>query len=247
MPRPPTHVRGLPGLILTVALLLSALTSAFTSAFASAPAGMRSIDEGRFAEAMEAFAAVIERNADDARAHYLFARAAVYHADALPADEDAAKRALFDAAVEHAERAVALAPDDPDAHLEVARALGRLAQYRGVLASLNLAGRVAEALDRTLELDGDHAGAWHARALFHDEVPWIAGGRSGQVIPAFERAIASEPDVLTHRVEFARVLLARDRPEAAAEQLEVALALTPRTYFDRQDAAAARELLDSLR
>jgi hypothetical protein len=78
-----------------------------------------------------------------------------------------------------AARATDLAPEEPDAHFEVARALGRLAQYRGVLQSLNLAARVERALERTLELDPEHAGAWHARGLFHHDVPWIAGGRRG--------------------------------------------------------------------
>ncbi|MFO7546698.1 MAG: hypothetical protein R6W77_14490, partial [Trueperaceae bacterium] len=179
-------------------------------------------------------------------AHARLARAAVYQADDLPGGQDEAKEALFDLARTHAERAVKLAPDDPEAHFELARALGRLAQYHGVLQSLNLASRVASSLDRALELDPQHAGAWHARALFHDEVPWIAGGRSGLVIPSFERAIEAEPDVIVHRVELARVLIAREAFDAAREQLDVALSLTPRTYHDRQEVAKARELMAQL-
>ncbi len=228
-------------------IALTAMALLLASASASVPEGNRLVDEGRFAEAAEAFEAVLSRNADDARAHYLLARALVYQADGLPDDEADAKEALFDRAAEHAERATELAPENPDAHFEVARALGRLAQYRGVLQSLNLASRVAAALDRTLELDDEHAGAWHARALFHHEVPWIAGGRGGRVVPSFERAIEIEPDVLTHRVEFARVLIERDALEAAVEQLEVALTLTPRTYHDRQDLAQAEALLEQVR
>lgn len=215
-------------------------------AAAQVSAGDRLVDEGRFAEAVAAYEAVIAADPSDARAHVRFARAAVYLADALPADEDAVKEAWFERASEAAERATELAPEDPDAHFEIARALGRLAQYRGVLQSLGLAGRVARALDRTLELDPEHAAAWHARALFHKEVPWIAGGRSGQVIPAFERAIAAEPDVITHRVELARVYLDRDEPEKAREQLTVALSLTARTYHDRLDMEEARALLAQL-
>ncbi|GEM_PF-1370732 len=226
---------------------LTALALLLASASASVPEGNRLIDEGRFAEAAEAYEAVLSRNADDARAHYLLARALVYQADSLADDEADVKEALFDRAAEHAEQATELAPENPDAHFEVARALGRLAQYRGVLQSLNLASRVASALDRTLELDDDHAAAWHARALFHHEVPWIAGGRGGRVVPSFERAIEIEPGVLSHRVEFARVLIDRGSPEAAAEQLEVALTLTPRTYHDHQDLAAAEALLEQVR
>jgi tetratricopeptide (TPR) repeat protein len=224
-----------------VALAAFVLTGA---ALATVEAGDGLVDEGRFAEAIEVYQQVLEARPDDARAHYRLARAAVYRADALPGGDDDAKEALFDLAASHATRASRLAPDDADAHFEVARALGRLAQYRGVLASLNLASRVASALDRALELDPEHAGAWHARALYHHEVPWIAGGRSGLVLPAFRRAIDIEPDVIAHRLELAKVLIARGDEAAAAEALRVAVSLTPRTYLDREDLEEARGLLD---
>jgi tetratricopeptide (TPR) repeat protein len=206
----------------------------------------RLIDEGRFEEALAAYDRAVTERPGDARAHLRMARAAVYAADALPAGADAEKQRLFSLAAERAERAVALAPTDPDAHFEVARALGRLAQYRGILASLNLAGRVLTALERALELDANHAASWHALGLFHHEVPWIAGGRSGRVVPSFLRAIALEPDVLSHRVAFAEVLIDRQDPGGAAEHLDHAVRLTPRTYHDRQDAQRARELRASL-
>ena len=236
----PRWTRALSPTALTCCLLAAGV------AFAQVAAGDRLADEGRFAEAVAAYESVIAANPADARAHVRLARAAVYLADDLPEGDAAAKEAWFERASEAAERAIELAPDDPDAHFEIARSLGRLAQYRGVLASLNLAARVSRALDRTLELDPEHAAAWHARALFHRDVPWIAGGRSGQIIPSFERAIAAEPDVITHRVELARVYLDRDEPEMAREQLTVALSLTARTYHDRQDLEEARALFAQL-
>jgi tetratricopeptide (TPR) repeat protein len=235
--------RPFPG---TLALALSCVLWLAGTAAAQVAAGNRFADEGRFAEAVAAYETAIAANANDARAHYQLARAAVYLADALPAEAEADKEAWFARAAEAAERAVELAPDDPDAHFEVARALGRLAQFRGVLQSLSLAGRVSDALDAALELDPEHAAAWHARALFHRDVPWIAGGRAGQVIPSFERAIASEPDVITHRLELARVLLERDEAGLAREQLELAVTFTARTYHDRIDLEEARALLASL-
>ncbi len=217
------------------------------AATAQIATGDRFTDEGRFEEAVAAYEAAVAANPDDARAHYRLARAAVYLADALPAEAESDKEAWFARAADAAELAVELAPDDADAHFEVARALGRLAQFRGVLQSLNLAARVSRALDAALELDPDHAAAWHARALFHRDVPWIAGGRAGQVIPAFERAIASEPDVITHRLELARVLIERDEPDLAREQLELAVTFTARTYHDRLDLQEANAVLASLR
>lgn len=229
------------GRILAVLILLAS-----PLALAQIGAGDRLVDEGRFEEAIAAYTRAIDADEANATAYQRRARARVYRADALATDQDDARQALYDLAIADAERAVDIAPDDPDSHFELARALGRAAQYRGILASLNYAARVDEALNLVLEREPDHASAWHAWALYNHEVPWIAGGRNGRVAPAFERAIELEPDVITHRLAYARVLLARDEVERAREQLEVAVALEPATYLDRQDLEAARELLAEL-
>ena len=238
--RPPSSARALVGATLALVLGLASLAQADVGA------GLRLIDQGDFQGAIGQFEAAIASDDRDARAHYLLARAAVYTAGALPSDDETGREALFERAADAAQRATRLAPDDAAAHFEVARALGRLAQYRGVLQSLNLASRVSSALDRTLELDPEHAGAWHARGLFHHDVPWIAGGRGGLVLPSFERAIAIEPGEITHRLAFARVLVDRGDEARALEQLRVAVTLRATSYLDRQDLEAARALLAEL-
>ena len=221
------------------ALLVASLLAV---AFANVDDARAAVDEGRFEAAVATYERLLSERPDDASLLAELARTRVYWADDLPEDRDEDRRALYDAAVQEAERAADLAPDDPDAVFEVARSLGRTAQYAGVFQSLNLAGWVADALDRVLELDPDHAGAWHARALYHHEVPWIAGGRAGEIDPAFERALELEPDVIFHRTAYAEVLIERDRPDEAAEQLDAALALEPTTHLERREHEFAREL-----
>jgi len=239
----PSRGRGRINRLALATVLLGGLLGA---ALGNVDAGLRLIDQGDFQGAIRAFEDAVTSDDRDARAHYLLARAAVYAAGALPDDDDEGREALFQRAADAAQRATRLAPDDPAAHFEVARALGRLAQYRGVLQSLNLASRVSNELDRTLELDPEHAGAWHARGLFHHDVPWIAGGRGGLVVPSFERAIAIEPDEITHRLAFARVLVDRGDEARALEHLRVAVTLRASSYLDRQDLEAARALLAEL-
>ena len=89
-------------------------------------------------------------------------------------------------------------------------------------------------------------GAWHARGLFHHDVPWIAGGRGGLVPPSFERAIAIEPDEIAHRLAFAQVLVDRGDETRAIEHLRVVVTLRTTSYLDRQDLEAARPLLAEL-
>ena len=241
--RRPSRSHGRAHQLVRVALAALLLGGLLGAALGNVDAGLRLIDQGDFQDAIRAFEDAVASDDRDARAHYLLARAAVYAAGALPADDDEGREALFQRAADAAQRATRLAPGDPAAHFEVARALGRLAKYRGVLQSLNLASRVSNELDRTLELDPEHAGAWHARGLFHHDVPWIAGGRGGLVVPSFERAIAIEPDEIAHRLAFARVLVDRGDEVRALEHLRVAETLRVSTYLDRQDLQAARELL----
>lgn len=227
-------------------LLLALLLSAGGLAAAQIGSGNAFVDAGRFEEAIEAYEAAVEARPDDARARLLLARAHTYYAENLPPGNEDRQERHFALAEERALRAVEVAPENPDAHMELARALGRLAQFRGVFNALNLASRTQEALETAVELDPEHASAWHALALFHHEAPWIAGGRSGLIDPYFERAIEYEPDVITHRVDYAEVLVARERFDEAREQLDAAEALPVRTWQDRDAMAKADALRERL-
>lgn len=222
----------------------AALASSF--AIAQISVGNARIAQGDYAGAVEAFETAVQDNERSAYAWLLLARAQTYLADMLPESDADARQALYEGALEAAEQAVALDGNEADAHMEVARAAGRNAQFQGVLNSMNLAGVVKDALDRTLELEPDHGPALHALGLFHHEVPWIAGGRSRLVVPSFEAAIAAEPARITHRVELAKILIEREEASAAREQLEVAVGLEPVSAADEEDRAEAEALLASL-
>lgn len=238
--RSPALTRRLGGLLLALVLGLAGL------AWAQVARGDALVDQGDFPSAVEAYDVALERDGDDARALYQRSRARVYWADDDASLSDEEREALYERALADAERAVDLAPNDAEAHFELSRALGRTAQFRGVLQSLNLAARTSDALDRALELDPDHAGAWHARGLWHVEVPWLAGGRGGLVEPAFERAIEIEPGVIGHRVAYAGVLIDREAYDRAASQLDAAAAIAPETYLDRKDLEEADTLRSRL-
>jgi tetratricopeptide (TPR) repeat protein len=214
-----------------------------TFVYASTADGDRALDAGDYQEAIVQYQAAVELRADNVQALYKLAKAKVYLAETLTGGE---AEQLYAEAAEHARAAIALAPDDPNTHMELARALGRLAQFKGVLQSLNLAGEVKSELEKALELDPNFAPALHALALWHLNVPWIAGGRSAQVRPLFEQSIAVEPEEIVHYSDYGEALIQLGDREAAKVQLEKALSLTAVTDQDMKNQAKAQQLLDSL-
>lgn len=228
------------------AALCACILAGLGTGVAQVAAGDALVDAGDYEGAIAAYEAVLAANGDDVGALTQLARARVYLADSLSTDARDEREALYAAALEAAERAVGIDPNEPDAHFEISRALGRTAQYRGVLNALGLAGRVKSALDTTLELDPTYAAAWHATALFHRDVPWIAGGRKAQVVPSFEEAIRLEPDVITHRVELARFLADEGDVAGAKAQLDAALGFSVTTYREELDLEEARSLRATL-
>uniref|UniRef100_A0A831U523 Tetratricopeptide repeat protein n=1 Tax=Thermus islandicus TaxID=540988 RepID=A0A831U523_9DEIN len=231
------------------ALILSFLSGALSFALAQASQVASLVDAGRFQEAYEAG---VRLGTPEALA--LAAKAASFYALYQAKDEE--KRAWFEKAERAASQAIAKAPDYPEGYFERARALGRLAQYKGVLEALaeGLAPRIRSDLERTLKLKPDHAGAMVALALWHFELVqkgWLVaatqGADGGRVEPLMRRAIELEPEAIIHRVEYARVLSAWGKREEARKQLEVALSLPARTAADRYDQERARKELSQLK
>ena len=223
-----------------VLLCCLALTYSFVLA-QDLETGDRLLDEGDYAGAAAVYQGVYDAEGDGV-ALYKLANAHVYAARTAEGDQVVA---LYDAAVTAAREAVELVPDDLEAHMALVRAWGRLAQYRGVLESLNLATLMKEELDLMLERDPEHDGALHALALWHLNVPWVFGGRSEQTRGLFDQAIAVEPTVL-HHLEYGEALITLGDPAAARAQFEAALGLPARTAADRFEQGRAQELLGTL-
>jgi tetratricopeptide (TPR) repeat protein len=222
-------------------LLLSVLLSALSAwALADREAGDRAVVRGDYREAVAAYGAALDAAPEDVRILTLLARAQSLLAATL---EDPEAERTFAEAERSARTALALDPEEAEAHFELARALGELARRRGVLASLDLAGEIRAAFERSLELDPDHHDAMHALAMWHLQVPWILGGRRALVLPLFERAIELAPETVAHRVGFGEALLALGLSERAREQLELARTLPVVSAVDRADRARAEALL----
>ncbi len=203
------------------------------------------VDDGKFQEAYEAGLRL-----GSAEGLILAARAASYFAGYQAKDSE--KADWFGRAEAAARRAIQADGSNAEAYFELARAQGRLSQYRGILESLGLASGIKENLDRTIRLNPRHAGAKVALALWHHSlisknVGWLYGANGNQILPLFNEAIQLEPQIIIHKVELAGVLAAQGKKEDARKQYEAALAIPPKTAADRYDLERARREMAALR
>lgn len=118
------------------------------------------IDEGKFREGYE-----VGLRLGGAEGFVLAAKSASYVAGYRARDNE--KADWFGRAESAARRAIQADADNAEAYFELARAQGRLSQYRGILEGLGLASSIKENLDKTLRLNPRHAGAKVALALWH--------------------------------------------------------------------------------
>lgn len=203
------------------------------------------IDDGKF---QDAYDAGVKLNSPDG--WILSAQAASFYASYVAKDNE--KADWYGKAEGLAKKAIQAAPDNPEAYFELARAQGRLSQYRGILESLNLATSIKDALDKTLKLNPKHAGAKVALALWNHSliskgVGWLYGANGNVIAPLFQEAIALEPQEVIHKVEYASVLAQQNKKDEARKQYEAALAINAKTAVGKFDQDRAKRELAALK
>ena len=170
---------------------------------------------------------------------------------------DNKQESIYIQSEKYARKAILLDTKNPEAYFELARALGRLSQLRGVVAALaqGLGTQIRESLENALQYDPQHApsmvgfGIWHAE-IVSKGVGWLYGATAEAAIFYFERAIKLEPKMIIHKVEYARGLLLLDKKkyfDKAIDLLEEAIKLKPEDAAEQLDLTRAKADLATLR
>ena len=150
------------GLIVAIVLLLQTDLSAQTI-----DEGVTLVQQKRYAEAKAVFEQILDKNKNDAEAHYrlgsvLFNRGFK--------DRD------VDEAVDQLEKAVDLNPNNADYQFMYGAALGEKAQNSGMLKQAFLAPKIKNAFKRSVELNPQNVRARIALAQYYLQAPSIMGG-----------------------------------------------------------------------
>lgn len=175
---------------------------------------------------------------------------------------DAERRRYAQAALTYAERAVALAPQDPVNVLSLAITHGKLATYSDTKTKVKYSRLVKGDAERALALDPNYAWAHHILGRWHREVAALGAAARGWVrlfyggLPAastaeavahLRRAVALEPDELNHHLELGFALAADGQVTAAQAEWRRGLAMPTRGKHDDAAKAEARRALAELR
>jgi tetratricopeptide (TPR) repeat protein len=164
----------------------------------------------------------------------------------------------------YARRAVEADPQSSEAHLALARALGRRALALGARERVKFAGQVRESALAAIRLDSANAGALNVMGMWHANVMRLSGvarflaknllgGRVfdeaswSDAVRFLEKAVSLEPRRIVHRLNLAGVYADAGQPAQAREAYRQVLAMAPLEFNDRHYHRQAADALRTLR
>jgi len=218
-------------------------------------ASAQSMEQARAAYADGRFAAAAElaEKLRTSEGYALAALALVMHGHL--SSETRVKEPLYKRAIRLAKSAIRLDPRNPEAHIQLAHAMGRYARAIGFVKAVagGYARKARNAIDKALRLAPDKAGAHLSMATWHAKLVKGAGPMAGLLYGAtakkarkhYQRSIELVPHNKVARVEYAFALLKMDERRHRAEalrQLKHAVQAPPRNAVDRlyHEKAVAR-------
>jgi tetratricopeptide (TPR) repeat protein len=160
------------------------------------------------------------------------------------------KLAAYERGREIGQRAVELAPRNPEAHVWYGINAGRWGLTKGVMRFLFLLPTVREQVDATLALDPRNLRALALSGNVFLEVPALFGGDRDRAEQQFRRALEIDPHFTVARVDLARVLIAKSQLADARRELQRVIdERAPNSIADWtvKDLPRARQLLESIK
>ena len=203
--------------------------------------------------------------AQDSGAYDALWKASRSLADLAEYEPDKAKRAdMYRRAERFARLAVAVNPDDAEAHFHLARALGRVALSHGPKDRVKYGKAVREEALEALRLDPDHDGAYHVLGRWNAEIMRLSGlsrffaksflggqilgsARWDEAVRLLSRAVEVDPQRLAHHLDLARIYRDIDQPEQARVHYQHVIDGAVTDYNDSHYKREAADELGKLR
>jgi tetratricopeptide (TPR) repeat protein len=170
-------------------------------------------------------------------------------------------RELARKALEYAQRAVKIDPNNANARLSLAICYGKAAFLESAKRRIEMSRLIREEADAALRLDPGSDYAWHVLgrwnfelANFNAALRFLAetiygkfpNASNARAAECFEKAISLQPDRVIHHVELGRAYAALGRKPEAIAELKKGLALPSREKDDNESKDRARKALTAL-
>ena len=210
-------------------------------------------DEANAKAAFELFQQAAKADATSVEARWEGARAAYFYGTYARADApDSEKMAIFNAGIELAKQAVALAPKDVEAHFWLGVLYGVYGEAKGIFKSLSLVPSIKQEMQTCLDLDPSVEGFGPDRVLgrMYFKLPWFKGGDNKKSIAHLEKSLAGAPTDALTKLYLAETYKSEGVKEKAVEQLKGIIAMTPDPRWAPEHPsikAKAEKLLTKLR
>lgn len=168
-------------------------------------------------------------------------------------DEEATQQAIYMQAIERAEAAIEVLPDDPNSHYFHAFNLGRYSQSISIIKALSqgIGGKIQTSLLNALELQPDHAEAHTALGMYHAEIiskvgkmigKMTYGASAAKAIKHFDRALELVPGSPIAHIEYGNglyLLFEDDKIDEVTDLYVKATELEPADAMEKLDIEAA--------
>ena len=156
------------------------------------------------------------------------------------APEGTDKKELYEKARRYAEEAIKLKPDYAYAYFVRGAAIGRLAQYVGILKSLFLVGDFDESMKKAIELDPKCFRAMVAMGMRYRDLPWPFRSYK-KAEKYFEMALKVEPRYINTYLELGILYEVWGKKDKAIEAFRKVLELPPMKGFTALGMEAKEE------
>jgi tetratricopeptide (TPR) repeat protein len=171
------------------------------------------------------------------------------------------KQHLGATAVDYAQRAVSLAPNDPDTQLSVAISYGKLLPFLGTKDQIADSRLIKSAVDKVISMDATNDLAWQVlgrwylaladvssvkRALAQLAYGKLPTAKYEDAVHCFEKAIELNPNRLMHYIELGRTYVQMGKVEEAKKFITKGLAMPNTEKDDPETKNIGRQLLAKL-
>jgi len=210
-------------------------------------------DSFAYAESADIYRQACALDSSNFESFWKLGRSLNLQGESVPEDS---QLVIFEEARDAENRALELREGHADAHFELARALGKIALFKGIFKSASLAKKVRNECLRTLEIDSLHDGAWHILGRWNREVgrkpkflrvPMGLGAANKEDAVAFmQKAIDLNPEYVNHHLEMGITYMTYDRDDEARKEFELCLSLPVQRPLDEKYKDEAKKYLAEL-